>query len=285
MCECDVETLGRAECHTHPTRNRELSVGVVSVSLVTYEYQSDSHLDVPSKSQLKRAGDRLRKRASNRDPGCDGEQLAEDALLVKRWRSAHTGALTTTRIGLGAITMRVLGRDSQAGLVTQRLKRYESILAKLVRDRPRLGEIEDIAGCRAVLPDASRFAKVHASLEGAKKLDIERIRDYCKTPHPGGYRALHLWCRRDGFKIEVQLRTLLQQRWAASVEEFDSVLGIDLKHEEGPPELLEYFRELANYYSHRDNGVADSDIDTSALGNATAVVRDWLLKEVDHGRS
>ncbi|MFD4191722.1 RelA/SpoT domain-containing protein [Amycolatopsis thermoflava] len=231
---------------------------------------------LPSKSQLKKVGDRIRKRATGELFDLDGEQAAEDATLVKRWRSAHSAALTTTRIGLGTVAMRVQGLDSQAGLVTQRLKRFESIVAKLVRDKPRLAEIEDIAGCRSVVPDRATAERVWEQLDKkAQKLEIVQVKNYNDSPHNGGYRALHLWCRRDGFKVEVQLRTARQQQWAELVEEWDSALGTDLKHEAAPEVILTYFRELANYFDLLDTGVAELDVDKSALRGAREALETW----------
>lgn len=94
-------------------------------------------------------------------------------------------------------------------------------------------------------------------------------------PHKGGYRALHLWCRRDGFKVEVQLRTARQQRWAELVEEWDSALGIDLKHEVAPDVILSYFRELADYFDLLDTGVAELDADKSALRETREALETW----------
>jgi ppGpp synthetase/RelA/SpoT-type nucleotidyltranferase len=222
----------------------------------------------------------MRKRVTGDIFDLDGEQAAEDALVVKRWRSAHSSALTTNRVGLGTIVMRVLDRESQAGLVTQRLKRFESIVAKLVRDKPRLGEIEDIAGCRAILPGRLVVEQVWQQLDRAHKLEILQVRNYNESPHAGGYRALHLWCRRDDFKVEVQLRTAYQQQWAELVEEWDSALGMDLKHEKAPDVVLTYFRELADYFSLLDKDVADSHIDKSALRAARTALDTWAAREV-----
>jgi ppGpp synthetase/RelA/SpoT-type nucleotidyltranferase len=167
--------------------------------------------------------------------------------------------------------------------VTQRLKRFESIEAKLVRSQTRLGEMEDIAGCRTVLPGLDSVARVHEQLaQAARKLEVVTVRDYCERPHPGGYRALHLWCRRNGFKIEIQLRTNRQQRWAEMVEEWDSALRLDLKHEVGPDVVLNYFRLLADYYFSLDSGVANSHLDVSPLKAAEDELVTWL-RGVDHG--
>ena len=242
---------------------------------------ASSSRSLPSKNQLKTVGDRIRRRTTGALE-LDGEQAALDAQLVKSWRSAHSGALTTTRGGLGNVVMRELGLASQAGLVTQRLKRYESIVAKLVRARTRLGEMEDIAGCRAVVPSLRLVTNIHAQIGNARKLEVVRVRDYNAEPHPGGYRALHLWCRRDDFKIEIQLRTARQQRWAELVEEWDSVLGLDLKHEVAPRVVLEYFVELAAYYHALDNGVAESTLDLSSLREAQDGLETWL-RGADHG--
>jgi ppGpp synthetase/RelA/SpoT-type nucleotidyltranferase len=237
---------------------------------------------LPSKSQLKAAGDRIRRRFRG-ELVLDGYQSAEDSLLVKTWRVAHTPVLNKTRVGLGATVARVLGRASTAKLVSQRLKRYDSIVAKLIRAQTRLGEIEDIAGCRGVLPDLDAVRRVHERLvERTSKLELVRVRDYNEMPHPGGYRALHLWCRRDDFKVEIQLRTARQQDWAESVERLDKSHRLDLKHEKGPDELLVFFRELANYYGQRDCGVAHSEVDVSGLHDAGVAAEAWLARRPKH---
>lgn len=234
---------------------------------------------LPSKNQLKNAGDRIRRRARG-ELLLDGYEAAADSLLVKTWRSAHSPALAKTRSGLGVIVARVLNRSSSAGLVAQRLKRYESIVAKLVRDQTRLAEIQDIAGCRGVLPGLDAVHAAYEQLvEQSGKLELVRVRDYNELPHPGGYRALHLWCRRDSFKVEIQLRTARQQYWAEAVEELDKLLGVDLKHERGPEELLVFFRELANYYGQLDCGMAHSDTDISTLRAARSAADAWLTRE------
>jgi hypothetical protein len=53
---------------------------------------------LPSKSQLKAAGDRIRRRFRG-ELVLDGYQAAEDSLLVKTWRVSHTPVLNKTRVG------------------------------------------------------------------------------------------------------------------------------------------------------------------------------------------
>ncbi len=210
----------------------------------------------------------------------DRYQAAADAVLIKNWRCAHCPSLAKTRAGLGMVVARVLNRDSSVGLVTQRLKCYESIVATLVRDQTRLAEIEDIAGCRSVLPGLRAVRAVHGQLvEQAGKLELVRVRDYNESPHRGGYRAVHLWCRRDGFTVEIQLRTSRQQDWANAVEEWDRLLDVDIKHERAPEELLSFFRELANYYWQLDCGVTRFDLDVAGLRSARRALEPWLTRQ------
>lgn len=234
--------------------------------------------DLPTKSQLKAAGDRIRKRVTG-DLAFDPDQAARDVELVELWRTAHLAALRKTRTELAVIVSDALHGGWEPDSVTQRLKRLDSIVAKLVRDKPRLGEIEDIAGCRAVLPDRTSVERVAEQLSSTTRLEIVRVRNYNERPHAGGYRALHLWSRHAGFKVEIQLRTTLQQFWAESLEEADRRLGIDLKHENAPQPVLTYFREWALCYALLDAGVADSDVDRASLDKATRDMQDWVWKE------
>ncbi|MEU6132480.1 RelA/SpoT domain-containing protein [Saccharopolyspora sp. NPDC047091] len=233
--------------------------------------------DLPSKNRLNVIGKRIRKRARAEALALDGELAAEDERIVRQWRALHSDCLTTTRNGLGVHVMRVLRRDSTAQLVTQRLKRYHSIVAKLVRDKPRLSEIQDIAGCRAVLPSPLLVREVVDRIGTARKLTVEEVRDYEATPHSGGYRAVHVWCRRGDFKVEIQLRTDRQQQWAELVEEWDTTLGTDIKHESAPAPAIRYFRQLREHFHQIDQDQAVPD--RAMLLDAAADVRRWLTEE------
>lgn len=86
--------------------------------------------------------------------------------------------------------------------------------------------------------------------------DIVRERDYASDPKPSGYRAFHLVVTRDDSRIEVQLRTRGQQDWADFVESMASRFGLPLKDEQGPEEVLEFFR-LASAGIYSDEYGAD----------------------------
>ena len=75
--------------------------------------------------------------------------------------------------------------------------------------------------------------------------EVVRLRNYVTSPKSSGYRAHHLVVERDGRRIEVQLRTRGQQEWADAVEQFANRFGLPLKDEQGPDEVLDFFRIAA----------------------------------------
>jgi hypothetical protein len=69
--------------------------------------------------------------------------------------------------------------------------------------------VQDIAGCRAILPDQDAAYRV---LERSRhhKSRVLRVDDHVADPKPSGYRAIHAVVERDGAPVEIQLRTLRQ---------------------------------------------------------------------------
>jgi ppGpp synthetase/RelA/SpoT-type nucleotidyltranferase len=116
----------------------------------------------------------------------------------------------------------------------------------------------------------------------ASTVDVMSQDDYNARPRPGGYRALHLHCLRDGVPIEVQLRTRRQHQWAERVEQWDGSTGHDVKHEDAPDDVIRAFRLMSD-------AIAEAEMKRGALVWATLVnehalaqLREWFLQ---HGRS
>jgi ppGpp synthetase/RelA/SpoT-type nucleotidyltranferase len=104
-----------------------------------------------SKSQIEKAGKVLRR--TDLQPGqfFDSYKLStEDAFRVAHnWRDAHMLPLLRVRQELGAKTRAAFGKG--ATLTAARLKRMHAIRRKLQRPFT-LYQMQDIAGCRAILP-------------------------------------------------------------------------------------------------------------------------------------
>ena len=137
--------------------------------------------------------------------------------------------------------------------IAQRLKRLPRIIEKLHRHpRMRLSQMQDVGGCRAILPSQEAIERVLAGVN--RRWDIITVDDYIASPKPDGYRAVHVIVRRGGVPIEVQLRTFGQQDWADEVERMDGRVDYALKDGEGPDDVLRYLRLLAEVIAAAEGG-------------------------------
>ena len=180
------------------------------------------------------------------------EEVRKARGVVEAYRSAHAVPLNAAYMGLRSC-LRTEGFDLD---VSRRLKRLPTIEDKL-RRLPwlDLSSMQDIGGCRAVLDTQEQVQRVVErfcanSLRRNQKSDT--IKDYVVSPKPSGYRAVHIYTRYHNRRIEMQLRTRDQDSWAKLVEHLTNTTGIDFKNGEGPAEVHELLRELAEILSKRE---------------------------------
>lgn len=182
--------------------------------------------------------------------GSDGE--IDQALSVfANWRAAHGYPLNTAQIVLRHRVRRV----AATGLVSQRHKRELSIVRKLERSRTmRLSQMQDIAGCRAILSTIKQVGQLRSYYEA----DIRD--DYISCPADSGYRSIHAVSRYhgktktafDGLLVETQLRTALQHAWATAVETVDTFTGSDLKSGYGSDDWRRLFALIGSAFAARE---------------------------------
>lgn len=171
--------------------------------------------------------------------------------VVDDFRTYHARSLARVNAGLRHYIKRAgIARPE----VTQRLKRYATIVDKLQREpRMKLSRMEDIAGVRAVLHQQSQANAVRDMLVKARRWDIKRVRTYVDGGDPGpksdGYRAIHIVVEKDGCYVEIQLRTPWQDAWAQSVEQDTRRLRQNLKFGEGPSDLREYYAMVSELFA------------------------------------
>lgn len=119
-------------------------------------------------------------------------------------------------------------RDHLALEVTGRpAKSTPSVIEKLRRESIRLTQMQDIAGCRLVVPDIPAEDMVVARL--MQLFDDAVVIDRRGEPSYG-YRAVHVIVERDGRLIEIQIRTSLQHRWAELSEKMSDVVDPTIKY-------------------------------------------------------
>ncbi len=140
-------------------------------------------------------------------------------------------------------TQQIVDQVSPGAPVTGRPKRSEAIIVKLWRQSIlRLSQMEDIGGCRAVLPGLVEVRRAQELV--LQRYPAAHMDDYIARPKPTGCRAIHLVVIEAGRRVEVQLRTHRQNEWADAVESAAGRLHQPLKDGRGPNDLLQYFEWL-----------------------------------------
>lgn len=198
-----------------------------------------------SGSKLKSLGDRLRKSAN---------PAPEDLKELHVFRDEFVPIVQKAQSMLLA-----------AGFVaTPRTKTSTSIIEKMRRDKTALSRMQDIGVLRVVLPMSLREQdKVAKEISGLFS-EVELI-DRRDKPN-NGYRAIHLHVELDGFHLEIQVRTTLQDRWAQVNEKMGDLFGREAFRYGGTSEdaAVEQLRERLQEISRQ---IADHEVLVSkALG-------------------
>jgi putative GTP pyrophosphokinase len=183
----------------------------------------------------------------------DVDEMIHAYHALEWWRSLHARPLTKVAANLRYHVDKENGSLDGRLDVTQRLKRRPTILDKLTREPTmEVTQMQDIGGVRARLPS---LAHVHAVSRRLRKTwTIHRTRDYIANPKPSGYRALHHIVVRDGVKVEVQLRTVLQDAWANQVENDSRHTGQGFKFGRGSLSVHDYYVAMSEAFSLVDRG-------------------------------
>ncbi len=234
----------------------------------------------PSKAAIDRAGKRLRD---------DAVPRPEDVALYDQYRASLGPSLEDVARLVAEFAW------PPHGMVGMRLKRPESVIAKLRRGNFRLSGLQDIAGCRLVVENLTDQDQALAQLGG--RLNIRRVDDYRTKDHISGYRAVHMIVRSAlGGTVEVQVRTDIQNRWAVLSERLAQMpqIGGEIKYGGGPRVLVTRLDELSRLGRQADEQVAvalgtppEAD-EPGALGpkpptlpGAPAILRVRFEREID----
>jgi ppGpp synthetase/RelA/SpoT-type nucleotidyltranferase len=203
-----------------------------------------------SKSRLDKAGRSL---ASPDD--VDEYELLELEEDFDAFRAAHLKPLSETTLDL----QNWLSQYGGNYYIAQRLKRKPQIVRKLRRLNTRLTQLQDIGGCRIIVDTNGDVDKLSAYLiEKAKKyglFEIRRVTDYRELGRDeSGYRALHFIMSRQGYALELQIRSKTQHYWAESIERTSVVYGNHLKEGEGDEAVITYFKILSDIFHEIEAG-------------------------------
>ena len=216
--------------------------------------------------------------------GEDDREWLEAFELIGMWRGIHAGPLRTFRNNLGR-------RVGHRNIVAQRLKRMPTIISKLERlPWLKLSRMNDIGGCRAIVPTADDAFRVGIGLLDSRiRHELVRHDDYIDRPRDTGYRGLHLVYRYvsdrnphwQGIKTEIQLRSRLQHQWATAVETVGLFTGDDLKSNLGDERWLRFFALMSSVIARIETSpvVPETPIDKTRLEREIR----FLAEELDAG--
>lgn len=192
-------------------------------------------------------------------PESTTEERLAALVLVNNWRDSHNYPLNTFQM-----TLRTRARHLEPSAdVVQRKKRLTSIEGKIRTGGFRLTQIQDIGGCRAVMPGVADVDALATSYKDSGWLhELADENDYLRDPPASGYRSRHLVFRHfskakdkkpfDGLKIEIQIRTRAQHAWATAVETVDTFTGQRLKASDGDPRWLNFFALMGSAIARRE---------------------------------
>ena len=159
-----------------------------------------------------------------------------DFVIVDNYRRSHTEAMSKVHQKLREACRSQSGRSF---VTSQRLKRMPTILDKIKTAVPKeLASMQDVGGCRAILPDISAMKRVYEDLKKRSTeafSSLPRDRDYVGCPKVVGYRSMHMVVTCESHDesgtpivrpIEIQCRTKHMHQWATAVEAYDLINGL-----------------------------------------------------------
>jgi ppGpp synthetase/RelA/SpoT-type nucleotidyltranferase len=196
-------------------------------------------MEVASKTQIKKLGERIVKALSKNDISNEDLQMLQDYRVTFR----------DTIAKIFEIVYKSCHQIQQQSIVTYRIKRIDSIIGKLKRKPDmRLDRMIDIAGCRGILSNNEQVYEVLELLYHNSDIKITKVLDYIQNPQSEGYKSLHIYVclnNEENKSVEIQLRTREQHNWATLVEITDFVYNTKLKESHNPEDLLTFHRILS----------------------------------------
>lgn len=210
-----------------------------------------------SKKQINDAGRHVS------DSSISPEKRMEYLSIIDNWRAAHAFPMNTF-----AVNLRRQVSDIPGAIVAQRLKRLDTIRGKMERfPDMKLHRMQDIGGCRVIVPTVDDVYKVKDRLEKSRiRHEAKTPKDYIKAPNPQtGYRGVHLIYKYksdrntdyNGLSVEIQIRTRLQHMWATAVETVGLFTDNGLKFNQGSQDWLDFFRMISELFAIKEKNILD----------------------------
>lgn len=209
-----------------------------------------------SKNNVNRIGEILRDIRKVEENSKEEREAFE---TFNNWRASHAYPMHIITKDIRRLA-KVISHDATC---FQRLKRARAIIIKLLRFKEmKLSRIEDIGGCRVIMPNvelARTVAESYISKNKRHKRIKSREKNYINLPKEDGYRSIHLvysyYSRNkvgaifNGKIIEIQIRSQLQHIWATALETNDLFNHQRIKFGQGDPRWKDFFRLVSSAFA------------------------------------
>ncbi|MEN9626423.1 MAG: hypothetical protein RL557_751 [archaeon] len=209
-----------------------------------------------SKNNVNRIGEILRGKRKLEE---NSPEEIEAFNTFNNWRASHAYPLHIIMKNVKNLALEV----SPNAVCVQRLKRVKAILIKLDRfPNMKLSRIEDVGGCRVVMPDvelARKLAEQYISKNKRHKRIKSREKNYINNPKSDGYRSIHMvyayYSRNKVGRvfndklIEIQIRSQLQHIWATALETNDLFNHQRIKFGLGDPKWKHFFKLVSSAFA------------------------------------
>ncbi|MCS6266676.1 MAG: hypothetical protein H2174_03825 [Vampirovibrio sp.] len=189
-------------------------------------------------------------------------------------------------------TRRLKANEAKKVIVVQRIKRLDSITAKLNRfPSMQLSQMQDIGGLRVILPsigDVEIYTK--NLLARSKKIKIKGMKNYIASPKEDGYRGIHYILELENnatdvvpfptLLVELQVRTQVQHIWATGVEIAAIINNKNYKTGDWDADWKESFillSHLCALLETMDKNIDTFGVDFDNIKKSTEI----LLKKID----
>lgn len=206
-----------------------------------------------SKNQIIKAGKTIKKE------NISDEERKSSIAVIDNWRASHAFPLHIIYMHL-----RRLAKTNHDIIVSERLKRLDSILGKLKREPTMsLWTMQDLGGCRFVVPTVEDVYAYAEKFEKSRKRHVLVNKyDYIRNPKPSGYRSVHMVYQyksdrtetyNKNMLIEIQFRTHLQHIWATAVETMGLFTKEAIKSGQGSSDVKRFFALISSLFAILEN--------------------------------
>jgi len=179
------------------------------------------------------------------------KEIRKTFQVANSWLASHALPMARMRAELHG----QMSALETKGLTAARLKQMTSIRRKLSRIGSNLRQMQDLGGCRAVVPHIDDARSLAAAIKLKSPHELKREDVYIDEPRDSGYRSQHLiyaFVPRDGSEegyrgrvIELQIRSRIQHSWSTAVEAVGMFRREALKAEEGSTDWLRLFKLMS----------------------------------------